>query len=469
MSVIAYQDLIRTEIGGLLGTAVLQEMDSVIRCYDLYDGKHPAVHGSDRVKRSCVHTNYIRKLINDESRYMCARPPEIAIKPLHEADKNAAEQLTDWLNRTLDRCDWGEALLKGVRDALIGKRVALKLSYEMGVGVRLRFAPSLEFVYEPDEVNLRRVNKAVFFYSTTPETEIDRSRQRIWKQRYTMEDGRCMLTEGLYDGYGRRVEITHEAEDTGLDFVPAFVIINGGLSGDLLGESDVEELQGNQKAYDDTKSDDIDALKFQMFGQKVFTDASPESMENVKIAPNAMIDLQTEPGSSHQAKAEVLETHFSYGDHMVQALDRLKNDMHELVSVPRLTPELLSGLGTSGKALRMLYWALNCRCEEKWAGGWDSAIRWMVDSAIRMARIYGEELPEIQYTVTIDHLYPVIDDDEEERDRDLNEVHADARSRRSYIAKWQPDEDPDGEIEQIRREKRMLEDAFEAAVKAGMA
>lgn len=465
MSIISYQDLVKAEIGGVLGAAVLQEMDEIIRCYELYEGKHPAVHEGDSAKRSCVHTNYIKKLIDDESRYMCARAPGITIKALDDRDKAGAEALTQWLKAMLDRNDWGEALLKGVRDALIGKRVALKLSYEMGVGVRLRFAPSLEFVYEPDEVNLRRVNKAVFFYSTTPETEIDRSRQRIWKQRYRMEDGRCMLTEGLYDGYGRVIELTHDEEDTGLDFIPAFVIINGGLSGDLLGESDVETLQGNQKAYDDTKSDDVDALKYQMFGQKVFTDASPESMENVRIAPNAMIDLQTEPGSSHQAKAEVLETHFSYGDHMVQTLDRLKGDMHELVSVPRLTPELLSGLGTSGKALRMLYWALNCRCEEKWAGGWDSAIRWMVDSAIRMACIYGEELPDIQYTLAIDHLYPVIDDDEEERERDLSEVHAQARSRRSYISKWQPDDDPDGELEQILREKRLLEDALEGVLR----
>lgn len=457
----SYQELIRMEIGGIYGAAVVREMGEIIRCYELYEGKHPAVHAGDTAKRSCVHSNYIKKLINDESRYMCARAPEIKIKPLHEKDKQKAEALTDWLNGVLERNDWGEALLKGVRDALIGKRVALKLSYETGVGVRLRFAPSLEFVYEPNEINLRRVDKAVFFYSTTPDTETDRSKQRIWKQRYAMEDGRCMLDEGVFDGYGRRVEITHDGDDTGLDFVPAFVIVNGGLSGDLLGESDVLELAGNQKAYDDTKSDDIDALKYQMFGQKVFIDASPESIEHVKIAPNAMIDLQSEPGSNQQAKAQVLEAGFAYGDHLAQTLDRLKDDMHEIVSVPRLTVDLLSGLGTSGKALRMLYWSLNCRCEEKWAGGWDSAIRWMVEKAIRMARIYGEDLPEFEYTLTIDHLYPVIDDDEEERERDLNEVYAQARSRRSYIAKWQPEDDPDGEIQQIQREKRLLEDAFD--------
>ena len=279
-----------------------------------------------------------------------------------------------------------------------------------------------------------------------------------------MRDGRCYLDEGVYDGYGRPVEITHDGDDTGLDFVPVFVIVNGGLSGDLLGESDVAELTGNQTAYDRTKADDIEALKYQMFGQKVFIDASPESMEAVRIAANAMIDLQSEPGSPHQARAEVLETTFAYGAHMEETLDRLKGDMHELLSVPRITPDLLTGLGTSGKAMRALYWSLNCRCEEKWSSGWDAALTWMVESAMKIARAAGEELPEIEYTLNIEHLYPIIDDDEDERAQDLAEVGQQARSRRSYIEKWQPDADPDGEIAQIKREQRLLEDAFAGAL-----
>ena len=240
------------------------------------------------------------------------------------------------------------------------------------------------------------------------------------------------------------------------------MVVNGGLSGDLLGESDVAELIGSQRAYDRTKSDDIEALKFQMFGQKLFIDASPESMQSIKIAPNAMIDVQTEPGSPHQAKAQVLETTFAYGDHMTQTLDRLKDDMHELVSVPRITPDLLTGLGTSGRAMRALYWSLECRCEERWASGWDAALTWMVESALKLARKAGEDLPQIDYALTIDHLYPIMDDDDEERAQDLTEVAQQARSRRSYIAKWQPDDDPEEELRQIQREKRLLEDDYAA-------
>ena len=55
-----------------------------------------------------------------------------------------------------------------------------------------------------------------------------------------------------------------------------------------------------------------------------------------------------------------------------------------------------------------------------------------------------------------------MDDDDEERAQDLTEVAQQARSRRSYIAKWQPDDDPEEELRQIQREKRLLEDDYAA-------
>lgn len=451
-----YQDLIRNELSGLYGTSVLEEMDEIIRYYALYDGKR------DGEGKDLVRTNWIKKLINDESRHMCARAPELRFIPRNDADKAAAEELTQWLKDALDANGWSEQLLKGVRDAFIGKRVALKLSYESGKGVALRFAPSLEFIYSPDDHDTRKVDKAVFFYGTSPETITDKARQRYWKQRYRMKGNRCYLDEGEFDGYGRPVKIICRDHDTGLDFAPVYVVVNGGLSGDLLGESDVRELIGNQRAYDRIKSDDLDALGYQMFGQKVFTDATEESVKSIVIEPNAMIDLQTEPTSPHQAKAQVLETTFAYGDHMTQTLDRLQGDMHELLSVPRITPDLLTGLGASGKAMRALYWSLTSRCEERWATGWDTMLIWMAEAMLKIARLHGEKLPQIEYTLKIEHLYPIIDDEEDERAQDLTEVAQQARSRQSYIAKWQPDVKADAELAQIRKEKAMLEDSFTA-------
>lgn len=455
---------IKTELEGLYGSGVISEMSEIIRMYDLYDGDGqdwtPRTDGSYTPTK--IITNLVKKLINDESRFMVGRPPEIRIIPVDEKDKGAAEQLQAWIDQVLEKSFWRKRLLHGVRDAFIGKRVALKLTGAPGKLPTLRFAPSLEFVFEAEDDNIDKVRKCIFFYETTPEHTTDRAKQRIWKQKYWMEDGRCLMDEGLYDGYGRLIRADHQREDTGLDFVPVYIIINGGLSGDLSGESDVKELSSSQLAYNRAKSDDADALKYNMFPQKLFVDASQESMEAVKVAPNAAIDLQSEPGLSgaRQATASVLESTFNYDARLQHYMDQLRRDMHSLLSVPEITRDALQGIGVSGKAMRAMYWELICRCDEKWSDAWDDAIRWMIEHLLQMGRAYGEGLPEIDYTVSIDHLYPLIDDEEEERERDLSEVARQARSRYSYIQKWHDEDDPDAELKRIKAEKRLLEDSW---------
>ena len=72
-----------------------------------------------------------------------------------------------------------------------------------------------------------------------------------------------------------------------------------------------------------------------------------------------------------------------------------------------------------------------------------------------MARTYGTaRVPEIGHTIKVEHLYPIPDDEDEERAADLTEVGAGARSKLSYIGKWQPDIDAEGELRQIQAEQR---------------
>ena len=104
--------------------------------------------------------------------------------------------------------------------------------------------------------------------------------------------------------------------DTGLDFIPCYVVINDGLTGDMMGESDVAELMDLQNAYNRLNSDDADALKFNMFPQTVATDVKAESLEAMRISPGALVDLQTDPATmgSGQAKLDKLESSFSYSE-----------------------------------------------------------------------------------------------------------------------------------------------------------
>lgn len=453
---------IQTELGGLYGANVIREMEEIIDLYAWYDGTAQDwdVATGLNYRPTRMRTNFIKKLIKEEARFMLSRTPEMRIVPDSESDRNSADAAEAWIKWVLDNARFKTKLIKGGRDCFIGKRVAMKLTGSEKDALNVSFHSSLEFVFETDEADAGIITKIIFFYQVTSD-ETDRSRQRIWRQKYWIEDGRCLLSEALYDGYGRKMEAFHERTDTGLDFIPAYVIINDGLTGDVSGESDVAELKDNQDIYNHLKSDDADAMKFNMFPMRVFTDASQDSMDAVTIAPNAVIDLSTDPATEgRQASAGILESGFNYGEQMENTLNRIKSDMHDLISVPNVTPDELKGTAMSGKAMRALYWNLICRCEEKW-GEWDDALKWMVEHLIKMGRTYGKlEVPEFRHSISVEHLYPVADDDEDERMNDITEVNAQVRSKRGYIAKWQPDADADGELKQIAREQTLLSDGF---------
>lgn len=457
---------IRRELSGLLGEQVTRDLADSIRLYAVYDGDgqrwQPDETGLD-YKPTVKTTNIVKKLIKEEARFMMGVEPEIKISPVNgdsEKDRKSCAQIEDWLSDFLRRNKWGDKLIKAARDCFIGKRVALKLTGAPGKPLGIQFRPSLEFAYDTDPEDVDRLAKVVFFYHTNE--SMDRDKQRIWRQKYEMRDGRCVLTEGVYDGNGRIVEESHAGEDTGLDFIPVYVIINDGLTGDMTGESDVRELLDNQDSYNRLRSDDMDALRFNMFPMRIFRDASQETMDAVKIAPGAVVDAQTDPASGSQVDCKILETQFGYDARIEHTLDRTKGDMYEALSVPNVSPDQLKNFVTSGKTMKALYWGLTCRCEEKW-NTWDAALIFMVDALLRMAKAYGvATLPEVKYTVSIDHRYPIPDDEETERQSDMQEVAQHVRSRKSYIDKWQPEASSGAELEQIVREERMMGDEYQA-------
>lgn len=274
---------IKLELGGLYGGEAVRELDELNRLYRLYDGEGQESFSDGESDATRLVTNLIKKLIKEESRFMAGRAPELRVLAAAE-DADAAAQIERFLAKTLSDNRWQKKLLHGVRDCFIGKRVALCLDGAPGRGLMVRFVPATEFVYELDECG--NISKIIFFYGLNDLME--RSRQRVYRKKLWMDGGRCLIDEGIFDGYGRLVEAKHRGEDTGLTFVPAYVIVNDGLTGDLSGESDARELAGNQLAYNRLKSDDIDALKFNMFPQKVLVDASQASVEHVVIAPGAL-------------------------------------------------------------------------------------------------------------------------------------------------------------------------------------
>lgn len=433
---ITQTDLILGELGGLYGQKVLSDMGEILRYYDFYDGRGQHWHTAQNLdyRPTQFVTNLTKKLIKRESRFMFGRTPELHVR---NSEGKRLEDMQTILDMVLEDNSFPEKLVKGARDCFIGKRVAIKVTCDNG-SIGITFRPSTEFVFTPYDDDTDRLQKIIFFYQTVDGPE--RVNQRLWRQKYEMEDGRCLVTEGIYNGYGELLE-GGETIDTGLNFIPCRVIINDGLTGDLCGESDVAEIMANQQYYNHLKSDDIDALKFNMFPQRVAVDADGKSLESIKFAPGALVDLVTDPAivdNGEQASLELLESKFNYDSRFEHTLNRIKEDMHELLGVPNLSLEQLQGLMQSGKSMKALYWELIERCEERWAV-WEPALKWMCRTIFQLIRNCMPDLLENSeyYRIYCEHLYPIMEDEEEERKLDISEVQAGIRSVESYRSKWQ--------------------------------
>jgi len=394
---------------------------------------------------------------------MFSRTPEITIKASDKNDEDKARKLQGIVDKVLTKSKFPDKLLKAARDCFIGKRVALKLNADKKKGVKVLFRPSLEFIYETDPEDIDNLQKIIFFYGQNDSE--NKSEQRIWKQVYWLEDGKCYLTEGVYDGYGNLVESIKENEYIGIDFIPCTIIVNDGLTGDMNGESDIEELRDNQNIYNRLKSDDVDALKFNMFPERIAINASENSLKNLKIAPGALVDLQTDPAASDTADYKTVESKFSYDSRFENTMNRINNDMYDLLNVPNISLEQLKGLMQSGKSMQALYWQLITRCNEKWTV-WGPALKWMVEKIIHLYITFIDKSIDVDfdYFINIDLLYALPEDDETERLNDLAEVNAQVRSRKSYIEKWSIVEDAEQELQQIAKEQALLQDAFMGGV-----
>lgn len=254
-------DIIQMELTGLYGQEVIREMGEIIRLYDKYEGtgQHWIEEEQD-YKQTRKKTNYIKKLIKEEARFLFGKTPIFTIKPENDLDKDKAEEINQCINKILKKNLFSDKLIKAARDCFIGKRIAIKLHADKeSKSLKIMFVPSLEFIYEPFDNQFDELKKIVFFHQTNQEVEKDK--QRIWKQKYEMVNGKCILSEGIYNGYGLCIEEIVSDTDLKLSGIPCYVILNDGLLGDLKGESDIEEIFDNQMAYNKLASEDIDTLK----------------------------------------------------------------------------------------------------------------------------------------------------------------------------------------------------------------
>lgn len=450
-------DLVLQEMNGVYSNMVLRDMHEIIKLYEAYEGH---LYWDNQGDLDYIPTkkknNYIKKLIKEEARFMFSKSPDFNV--LTESDN---DELQDFLNNTLKNNLFKDKLIKGARDCFVGRRVALKLNIVKDEKISINFVPSLEFIYEADEEDLSELKKIIFFY-TTKDSD-NKAEQRIWKQKYEMINGKCLLTEGVYDGYGQLIESHYDNADTKLNFIPAYVIINDDLSGGL-GESDVEDLIDNQLQINRLSSIDIDTLRMGMQEVLYGTDLSDKSVAGLKLAPGVFWDIQTDAianDNGKQATVGTLSKTFSYDTRIENALNRMKTEMYETLSIPEADVKNLQGV-LSGKAMKSMYWGLINRVEEKMCQ-WQPALEFMCYAIIEIAKTYNLLHNNEEYQIEVINNYPIPEDVEEEKLSDLNQVAQEVMSKASFYKKWINNDNDEAmeELKQIALEKRMLEESFD--------
>ncbi len=476
--------LIKTELEGLYGTSVLQDMYDIIKLYDIYDkgAKYTTETTKDYIPADLRYKK-TKSLIDKIARFMFSKTPDFYVDPPMgnteaetEANKQASDIYKDLVDSVLKENGFSTAILKAAKDCFIGKRVALMFNINEDTGIQVSFLPSLEFVYDVDPNNVNLLTKIVVFYNLN--TNKEKKDQRIYKKKFWMENGFAHYSEAVYDGSGDLVETVAEDTTTLFTFIPCWVILNDGLTGDLMGSSEVEDLSEYESWFSRLASADMDAERKGMNPIRYTVDASPESTKDLSIAAGAFWDLSSDQNQAvdRAAQVGVLDTPMTYSSALSTTLDRIGNIMHEQSAVPNVSPEALQGVVTSGKTLKAIYWDLIVRCDEKMLA-WRPALEFLSKCIIEGVRLYpkageryldGEALPEAPYNIRVDNQYSLPEDETEEKQTDLAEVTAQTMSRKSYMKKWRnlTDDEADEELKQIAAERAILEDSYAAPEEA---
>lgn len=470
-----YQDvpygIISDEIEPGVKDEYFQEVHEIMGLYDKYKlGQEFTTEGSsgDYVP-SQLRYKKAASILNKEARFLFSQPPDFSVNPndvsQEESDSNTIIQ--DFLSKVLKRSNFSDGLLKSCKDCFIGKRIAIVVNFNEGAGIKVSFFNSLSFLYETDVEEVNKLTKFVIFYNSVDTS--NRKEQRYFKKTYWLNaNGKCVFKEEVYDGLGTLIEVLTEETVTKLDFIPAVVVRNDGLTGELKGNSELGYLIDYEEYYSKLANADMDAERKIMNPVRYIIDGAESSFDGLSSAPGSLWDIQSDDTKEEMSKAEVglLEANMTYAAALKMTLDRLENTMYSEVDVPNINSEQLQGVITSGKTIGALYWGLSVRCDEKMLT-WAPALEFIAKVIIEGGKLYpeiakkyvAERIPDVEYEITVENNYALPEDEQEEKTMDVTEVTAQTMSRKAYIKKWRglSDKEADLELEQIMKEKTMFE------------
>jgi hypothetical protein len=388
--------------------------------------------------------NKIKPLLRKQARFMFGRKPDILLKPHNPEDKDKCEELRQFIDKILEENRFWSDTLKAFLMGTVKKRILLRLEANPEQPINIFYNQIEDFSYTMDSVNSKKIQSIVLAVQDPNSADNVIANEQTWyRYTYYMENGVCKFKKETFKKGNTDVPSEETTFDTGLNRLPAWVIINGGLLGDRFGESDITDLKDPQNQYNRRVSDFADALRFQMFGQTAVIDGTPDSVKEAKVAPNAILPI----ASIDDRKADVkkVESSFSNAEPVETFLKRAESDMYETISIPR--PEQLVNI-PSAKSMKYMYNDLIARCEEKWHD-WETPIKEMLRIIIESCSKFNcypnwnHDWDNLEFSIVIKHNYPIPEDMDDKKKLGMEEVKNNVRSVRGYIRDFTDDEDPE--------------------------
>lgn len=454
------------------GTFYRNEIREIQQYYTEYENGvqfYPKGTKGDYVP-STIHFRNISTLINKEARFMFSQTPEIIIKPknISPEEKKKAESYQIVVNKILEKSKFSKKLLQSAKDCFIGKRIAILTDISEDDGIKVHFYNSLEFYYETD-TDSERITKFVSFEKITDALQYTDVEYLV--NRYEEVNKEIYMSSIVYDSAGNILETVIPNKKIQLNYIPVSVVTNDGTLRDKRGISEVKALEEYEQGYSELSNGDIDSENKNMNPVKYTVDMNPVTTKNLPSSAGSYWDLQHDMNiNDPNPQVGVLAPNMQHTEAVKTTLERIKNAMYGELEVPDITNETLSGVITSGKSLKALYFGLTVRCNEKlktWIPALESTIRTVIDlSLLNEELIKGlyaiPDIQEIEYIVKVNVKYALLEDEQEEKASDLNEIAQNARSRKSYLKKWRGDEfETDEQIEdelmQIAIEQNMFD------------
>lgn len=398
---------------------------------------------------SQVIDNKVKPLINKQARFMFSRKPDLNFKAYDKSNENTVHELNQYIDKILKKNSFWSETMKAFRLATITKRVLLRLEANPNQPIKLYWHGINDFSYVLDPNDPTNLRKVVIVKPDSDNSDDPTQEQYWYRYTYFMENEFCYLRSEKFKSSNLNFPIEDITQNTLLSKIPCWVVINEQSIGSKFGQSDLKDIRPLQDQFNRKISDFSDALRFNMFGQDVVTDATEDSVNNIKVAPNSLLPLVSL--DDKQAKYEKIENSFSNVDPVKFYLNLLDDSMHDKLAIPK--PQEIKQI-VSGKAYKYLFSELKGRCDEKWID-WEPVFLELISMIVECCDKFkcypdwNSSWAKIDYNVIIKRNYPIPEDEEDKRRLAMEEVAANVRSHRSYIKEFGDEETHEEEFNDI--------------------